>query len=570
MKRQALTFLLVASAFLLGQAPHRSTIDHELSELSRRGHTYRFLDNLTVEIRDTISGWTRKKSLQEPDEAAIRSWASQRGIPIIEIDPALLDTNQWTGWYSYWTTVPLSGSSFGYPLVIGDFNANEEHEAYGTFKELTTDFMTRVYEVDSNGLVILQHTYEPRPGTSRLISDVDQNGLTEVSFSLAGNLSLFEQTTSTTLPLQLKFVHDRYAGSNLDPGPSTVHIGFLDADSITDILYKGSEIDSITMQQAGKVYVAEYGSTVNDFVRVWSHSFSPVPWAFVGGFAVGEFDGDGMREFVASELNGKVFVFENTGDNTYAQIWRDSLPFVNVYYQTSGDVDGDGKEEFFVGATMSNGTWITVYEADSNNHYSPRVILHLLSGGTGDEPTYLTRDVDGNGRLELVIASGNRIFVFKSDTNDSYSVWYYKRENARQSVQLYDFNRDGRQDLVVSKFEFVGKQTRDWSDVYLASGLVGVDKDGRDQLPESIELLQNYPNPFNPSTRIVYRVKSQEPVSLRVYDVLGREVATLVNETKAPGEYDATWDARDFPSGVYFYRIQTPAASISKKMLLVR
>lgn len=83
-------------------------------------------------------------------------------------------------------------------------------------------------------------------------------------------------------------------------------------------------------------------------------------------------------------------------------------------------------------------------------------------------------------------------------------------------------------------------------------------------------LSQNYPNPFNPSTVINYQIASPGKVSLKVYDLLGREVATLVNEEKAAGNYKATFNAMNLPSGVYFYRLQTATYSNTKKLLLLK
>ena len=90
-------------------------------------------------------------------------------------------------------------------------------------------------------------------------------------------------------------------------------------------------------------------------------------------------------------------------------------------------------------------------------------------------------------------------------------------------------------------------------------------------------LQQNYPNPFNPSTTIRYTiawsrehgVESRE-TKIVVYDILGREVATLVNEKKAPGDYEVRFDATGLASGVYFYRLQTGSFVETKKLLLLR
>jgi hypothetical protein len=88
--------------------------------------------------------------------------------------------------------------------------------------------------------------------------------------------------------------------------------------------------------------------------------------------------------------------------------------------------------------------------------------------------------------------------------------------------------------------------------------------------PVGFALYQNYPNPFNPSTGIRYRVSGSGIVTLKVYDVLGREVATLVNERKTPGSYSVRFDASGLASGVYFYRLQAGSFAETKKLLLLR
>jgi len=81
-------------------------------------------------------------------------------------------------------------------------------------------------------------------------------------------------------------------------------------------------------------------------------------------------------------------------------------------------------------------------------------------------------------------------------------------------------------------------------------------------IPNSFSLSQNYPNPFSPTTKIEFRIQDAGFTSLKIYDVLGHEVATLVDELKQPGAHTTTWDARNLPSGVYFCRLSvTPATS---------
>jgi len=88
--------------------------------------------------------------------------------------------------------------------------------------------------------------------------------------------------------------------------------------------------------------------------------------------------------------------------------------------------------------------------------------------------------------------------------------------------------------------------------------------------PASFALLQNYPNPFNPSTLIKFDVAVTGPTTLVVYNVLGQESATLVNEELNAGGYGVTFDARGLASGVYYYRLQSGAFSETRRMLLMK
>jgi hypothetical protein len=89
-------------------------------------------------------------------------------------------------------------------------------------------------------------------------------------------------------------------------------------------------------------------------------------------------------------------------------------------------------------------------------------------------------------------------------------------------------------------------------------------------IPSSFSLSQNYPNPFNPSTSIKYQVASIKHIKLVVFDILGKEIAILVNEKQTPGTYEVNWDASAFPSGVYFYKLSTDDFTETKKMVLIK
>jgi hypothetical protein len=100
--------------------------------------------------------------------------------------------------------------------------------------------------------------------------------------------------------------------------------------------------------------------------------------------------------------------------------------------------------------------------------------------------------------------------------------------------------------------------------------IVGVDDSEESLIVEEYMLRQNYPNPFNPSTKISYSIPEFSFVTLKVYDVLGIEVTTLVNEEKPVGFYEIKFDASILPSGIYFYRLRTGDFVETKKMVLIK
>jgi PKD repeat protein len=150
----------------------------------------------------------------------------------------------------------------------------------------------------------------------------------------------------------------------------------------------------------------------------------------------------------------------------------------------------------------------------------------------------------------------------------------------------WDFNNDGTIDATDENPSFTYTQIGDYSVKLVVSTSTATDTILREnyisvtpitgvegetsQLPNEFNLYQNYPNPFNPSTTIKYTVAEETFVNLKVYNMLGAEVATLVNEKKTPGLYELNFGGENLPSGVYVYRIEAENFSASKKMLLIK
>jgi hypothetical protein len=140
--------------------------------------------------------------------------------------------------------------------------------------------------------------------------------------------------------------------------------------------------------------------------------------------------------------------------------------------------------------------------------------------------------------------------------------------------------------LLYTEYEFGGHSI--WNEAYntifllpwtfaqsKAQESTGIEKEHFRMLPENPCLLQNYPNPFNPKTKITFTIPNvgtsfMKSVKLKIYDLLGREIAILVNGIKPAGEHTLEWNAQNYPSGVYFYRMQLGNYAETKKLVLLK
>ncbi len=164
---------------------------------------------------------------------------------------------------------------------------------------------------------------------------------------------------------------------------------------------------------------------------------------------------------------------------------------------------------------------------------------------------YLTQKQNGSPQyfimpIQIKIITATKSIILTLFNNLQTQSWQYEIDELPINVE---FDPDGwiLKDVEVYNFTSVQKD-----------------------FPFYFNLYQNYPNPFNSSTVIKYNLSLPASVLLKVYDSLGREIKTLVNEIKLPGSYETEFDATDLPSGVYFYRIQAGNYSSTKKMLLLR
>ena len=105
---------------------------------------------------------------------------------------------------------------------------------------------------------------------------------------------------------------------------------------------------------------------------------------------------------------------------------------------------------------------------------------------------------------------------------------------------------------------------------YTSVGAVIVNVQSNEKTPTEFAIYQNYPNPFNPTTMITYEIPQRSYVKIKIFDLIGKEIETLVNAEQETGRYELTFNAKDLPSGIYFYQIQTDEFTQTKKMILMK
>jgi len=186
----------------------------------------------------------------------------------------------------------------------------------------------------------------------------------------------------------------------------------------------------------------------NQNVLVWHQSIGAFSFAF------GDFDQDSLKEFATADLGslGKVSVCENTGPDQYVITYQDTLHLPNGSDVFSGDIDGDGRLEFFVGFhVVPTSTWyLYMWEANGNNTYA-RTLIDQRSDGGG---YYRSKcgDIDGDGIDEILWAIGTKVVAYKATGNNQFQqVWAWNNDHggACTIVNVYDMNKNGYNEIVV-------------------------------------------------------------------------------------------------------------------------
>ncbi len=240
--------------------------------------------------------------------------------------------------------------------------------------------------------------------------------------------------------------------------------------------------------------------------------------------------------------------------------------YIGIGSICSADVNRDGRLDIITANSSKSVAILTqkTIELNGNDDFWRPNFFPLDNAGT----FVTTADFDHDGAPDLLVvkSSANNISILR---NMGYGGFEPEVNFAVGNYPVYacsgDFNGDGTIDIAVAN-----SNSNTVTVLYnYTSQATAVEEIGG-PLPTQFALGQNYPNPFNPATTITYSIPKETNVFLVVYNIIGQEVARLVDIHQRAGNYSVSWDASEQPSGIYLYRIQTDQADETRKMLLLK
>jgi hypothetical protein len=323
----------------------------------------------------------------------------------------------------------------------------------------------------------------------------------------------------------------------------------LNHDGVTDMLYL-TRLDN---------YVRWFIQKCNGFA-----SFGSIPNTSAYNVAAADMDNDGDTDFMATTFASPVFL-QNNSFTFSSQNLDSDFRTTSVYLY---DLDNDGDADPVFTTPFNLIVWYENRLTADSMDFSQRHVIDTLNQWASD---IIVVDLDGDSDGEIIVLSRNdgKLVWFENRLNDIQADFGSRQEMATGTSQpikimAADLDSDGDIDLAVMS---EGDERLTWfENTAIVSGI----RPNNDVLPMVYQLHQNYPNPFNPSTVISYQLAKSSRVSLKIYDMAGRELKTLVNKTQNPGNHIVTFDASGFASGIYIYKLKAGSFEQSKKMVLLR
>jgi len=499
------------------------------------------------------------------------------------IDLINADTTLYNWKYIRQQNILLVGGSIGYPMVIGDFNNNGQIDFAGVYKIPINPEIAQaaIAELQPDSTFVVKKVYRDTVITPYAQTDVNNNGLLELNiydpmFTVPGKgFANYEQFQPDSFPNIRQFTHRTWEVSG---EVSREIFTDLDRDGYMDVLYKG---DDSLQPSNHQIFVAEYKPASGTMERIFGYVPSP-DWR-TSRFSVGDFDNDGFLESATGSVTGHVYMVENTGDDSYQPTFQDTVSTPNAYLTApANDIDRNGKIEFFLGgSSFYNGvpaTRIYWFEADGNNNYIKKRSFFLLGTDVLGFDILFVYDINNDEIDDLVFSfSFSIVMLTWNNAAQQFDLFYYDWwENLNQeihSINMYDVFNTGYPDLFVSVAD-IANTPRIKSFHYRVNHVTGIEIPLN--APEDFHLAQNYPNPFNSGTKINFILLKRERISLKIHDLTGKEVITLINnQNYSPGKHQVSWTAtnqtgKEVSSGIYLYVLQAGTRREARKMLLIK
>ena len=394
---------------------------------------------------------------------------------------------------------------------------------------------------------------------SPALVDLSGDGRIDLVYGTAsGPIKYFNNSGSNESPIWTE---------NLDLFGGTIDIGGQSGPVLFDFDYDG-DFDLLSGSQMGDIKFFE--NTGNISSPAWSEKssiFASIDHSIYSAVAVGDIDNDQIPELIVGDLSGNLYLHKKAA-SSYPVVANmlSEFNFGNFSVPRLVDYDYDNDLDIIVGNEDGDIFYLeNSGTVDSAKWTETPAFFGSLNGISHCVPYPIDFDKDGDYDLFL--------------GNISYEMNYYENSNnvftldnsviegittgQNTSPGLADLDNDGDYDIIIGNYGGTFSYYKNMSTVDVNENVTDI--------PESFELFQNYPNPFNPSTKIKYSIPNAQHITLKVFDILGRQVATLVNQEQTAGSYSINFDASNLPSGVYIYRLQTQNGySKIKKMLLLR
>ncbi len=245
-------------------------------------------------------------------------------------------------------------------------------------------------------------------------------------------------------------------------------------------------------------------------------------------------------------------------------VWGDSLPLTggkpNIFFSrsTNGAVSFEPRVKVPAGPVP-----------DTSYHWQPHIECDIY--GTIHLQWYDTRGFAASH-------TGGRKSTYYTYSTNRGVTWSTEEKVSDSSEVFGNYYGTGHYHLFTTdslRIYAVWSQLRPQygSDVYYSwrylPNIIGIQQNGNN-IPKSFSLHQNYPNPFNPTTIIAFEISDRANIQLTIYDAAGKEIKVLVNGIKSAGKYEIEWDASEYPSGIYFYKLESNSLSETKKMALIK